>query len=104
VIGHPVLRHLAPEDLIYVLGFLRVYDTEQGEREVLDELARRPRPLAGRRVRLIRSGDPHTRLEPGTEGTVDLVDSLGTVHVTWDDGHSLGLVPGDDFFEFLAGA
>jgi Domain of unknown function (DUF4314) len=48
--------------------------------------------LKGRRVRLIRCIDEHTRLAPGAEGTVTLVDDLGTVHVTWDDGHRLGLI------------
>lgn len=40
--------------------------------------------------------DPWTSLAPGTEGTVDMVDGMGTVHVAWDDGSRLGmiLVPG----------
>jgi hypothetical protein len=67
---------------------------------VLDELKRRDRPLQGRRVRPVRTTNEHTRLEPGAEGTVEMVDDAGTVHVRWDDGHSLRLVPGDDLFEF----
>jgi hypothetical protein len=55
----------------------------------------------GRRVRLIRCTDEHTRLQPGALGTVSFVDSLGTLHVRWDDGHSLGLVPGEDRWELL---
>jgi hypothetical protein len=51
----------------------------------------------GDRVHLIRCTDEYTRLQPGAEGTVGFVDSLGTVHVNWDgDGGSLGLVPGED--------
>lgn len=46
----------------------------------------------GDRVKLIHVNDPHTKLAPGTLGTVTSVDSLGTVHVKWDDGHHLGLV------------
>ena len=46
----------------------------------------------GDRVRLVRCSDPFTRLTPGSEGTVTFVDDMGTVHVRWDDGHSLGLV------------
>ena len=55
--------------------------------------------LKGKRIRLVRCNDPYTRLQPGTLGTVVLVDSVGTVHVSWDDGSSLGLCPddGDDF-------
>jgi hypothetical protein len=54
-----------------------------------------PNPLEGRRVRLIRCSDPYTRLTPGVEGVVTFVDAVGTVHVTWDDGHRLGLVADD---------
>jgi hypothetical protein len=46
----------------------------------------------GDRVRLIHCTDPYTQLQPGLEGTVSLVDALGTVHVNWDDGSRLGIV------------
>jgi Domain of unknown function (DUF4314) len=59
-------------------------------------------PMVGARVRLVHTSDEWTRLEPGTVGTVRFVDDLGTLHVTWDDGHSLGLVPGEDAWEVLA--
>ena len=54
---------------------------------------------AGDRVRLVRCTDPYTRLRPGALGTVSVVDDLGTVHVRWDDGGNLGLVPGEDSWE-----
>lgn len=44
------------------------------------------------RVELVSTTDPYTSLAPGTLGTVTFVDSLGTVHVKWDDGSSLGMV------------
>jgi Domain of unknown function (DUF4314) len=50
----------------------------------------------GDRVELVYTSDPYTRLEPGARGTVTFVNSLGTEHVRWDDGHSLGLVRGED--------
>lgn len=55
--------------------------------------------MVGRRVRLVRTTDVHTRLVPGTLGTVRLVDDFGTVHVKWDDGSSLGMIEeaGDAF-------
>lgn len=53
------------------------------------------------RVRLIRTTDPHTQLVPGAEGTVVQVDDLGTVHVRWDDGGTLGLIPGVDKWDDL---
>lgn len=52
--------------------------------------------LVGRRVRLVRTTDSYTALVPGDEGTVDLVDDMGTVHVLWDNGSSLGLIPDED--------
>jgi hypothetical protein len=53
----------------------------------------------GDRVRLLRTTDQHTRLQPGTEGTVTMIDAVGTVHVDWDDGSRLGMVAaaGDRF-------
>lgn len=51
---------------------------------------------AGDRVRLDKMDDPYTNIRPGALGTVKFVDSLGTVHVEWDDGRRLGLVPGED--------
>lgn len=53
------------------------------------------------RVELIRCSDPFTRLQPGERGTVVLVDSLGTVHVEWDSGSTLGLVPGEDSYRII---
>ena len=57
--------------------------------------------LRNRRVRLISTTDPYTRLNTGDEGTVIFIDDLGTVHVKWDNGSSLGLVAGEDRWETL---
>ena len=57
--------------------------------------------LEGRRVRLISCSDPYTRLQPGSLGTVNLVDDMGTLHVHWDSGSRLGLVPDEDRWEVL---
>ena len=50
----------------------------------------------GDRVRLIKLNDPYADLPPGSEGTVMHVDALGTIHVTWDCGSTLGLIPDED--------
>ena len=47
----------------------------------------------GARVRLVGHNDPYSDLAPGTEGTVRRVDSLGTIHVDWDNGSQLGMIP-----------
>lgn len=55
----------------------------------------------GDRVEFIASSDPFTRLQSGDRGTVRFVDDLGTVHVDWDSGSGLGMVPGEDSFRVL---
>ena len=53
----------------------------------------------GTRVELINMEDPYnTKLVPGCRGTVNHVDDMGTIHVSWDCGSSLGLVYGEDDF------
>ena len=42
--------------------------------------------------------DPYHPIESGTEGTVRLVDDVGTVHCNFDNNRSFGLVPGEDSF------
>ena len=37
----------------------------------------------------------------GTEGVVKCIDNAGTIHVRWDTGSSLGLVPGVDRWEVI---
>ena len=51
----------------------------------------------GTRVELIHMDDPYNRtLVPGCQGTVRWVDDMGTIHVSWDCGSSLGLISGED--------
>lgn len=52
----------------------------------------------GTRVQLIEMEDPYTKLQPGERGTVMAVDDIGTVHVQWDSGSTLGLCYGVDRF------
>lgn len=57
----------------------------------------------GKRVRLLHCSDEYTPLKRGALGTVRLVDDMGTVHVKWDDGSTLGMIPGVDNWEVLDG-
>ena len=57
--------------------------------------------LKGKRIELISTTDPSTYLKPGDQGTVDFVDDMGTIHVSWDNGSHLGLVPGEDQYKLL---
>ena len=47
----------------------------------------------GDRIVLVHTSDPHTRLVPGTAGTVTGYDTrLGQLAVAWDDGSTLAML------------
>jgi len=48
------------------------------------------------RIELVSTTDMFTQLHPGDKGTVTHVDDLGTVHINWDNGSSLGMIPDED--------
>ena len=50
----------------------------------------------GDRIQLVSTTDSFTNLKPGDKGTVRLIDDLKTVHINWDNGSSLGMVPNED--------
>lgn len=51
---------------------------------------------AGARVELVFMQDEYRKLNPGEKGTVVAVDDIGTIHVNWDCGSSLGIAYGED--------
>lgn len=51
---------------------------------------------AGCRVQLDHMEDPYRKIPKGTQGTVIAVDDIGTIHVAWDCGSSLGIAYGED--------
>lgn len=56
----------------------------------------------GSRVRLIDDiDDPHSKLKAGDEGVITHIDDIGTLHMKWDNGSSLGLIVGLDKFEII---
>ena len=56
----------------------------------------RERYPSGTRVELVRMDDPYTSLTAGDKGTVRFIDDMGTIHISWDCGSSLGAVYGVD--------
>ena len=46
------------------------------------------------------SDDPRP-IPPGTMGTVQFVDDIGSIHCAFDNGRQLGLVPGVDSFHVI---
>lgn len=55
----------------------------------------------GTRIELISMKDPYAPVPAGTRGTVKFVDSVGTIFPEWDNGRTLGIVPGEDSFRKL---
>ena len=57
----------------------------------------------GTRIKLLSMGNDPNPVESGTRGTVRAVDDIGTLHCDFDNGRSLGVVPGEDSFRMLTG-
>ena len=60
-----------------------------------DVLETRSRYRVGSRVVLVFINDAQAP-PVGTKGTVNYVDDIGTIHVNWDNGSTLGVVFGED--------
>ena len=50
---------------------------------------------------LLSMGRDPCPVEDQTRGTVKVVDDIGTLHCSFDNGRSLGVVPGEDSFRKL---
>lgn len=57
--------------------------------------------LVGRRVKCQLMPDDPNPVPSGTEGTVDFIDDAGHIHVKWDNGQRLSLIPNVDIYEVL---
>ena len=56
----------------------------------------------GTRIELLSTMDDIQAIEKGMKGTVTGVDDIGTIHMSWDNGRGLGLIPGEDYFKVLS--
>lgn len=54
----------------------------------------------GTKVQLIRMDDPQAP-PTGTRGVITHVDDVGNIHVSWDNGSGLSLIPGEDEFKII---
>ena len=68
------------------------------DKETLKAL--RDRFTSGTRVELVHMNDFQAPPN-GTQGTVKSVDDMGTIHVRWDSGSSLGVVYGEDVCKII---
>jgi Domain of unknown function (DUF4314) len=60
--------------------------------------------LIGKRIRLIYTNDPYTRLKSGDIGTIRFKHwnhDCMVLHVKWNDGSNLGLIEGKDSYEII---
>jgi hypothetical protein len=57
--------------------------------------------LVGKCVLLEYMDDPYNPIEPGTYGIVTRVDGIGQIHVKWDNGRTLALVPEKDRYQIV---
>ena len=55
----------------------------------------------GTRICLDRMNDDPFPVESGTFGKVDHVDDIGTLHCIFDNGRTLGVIPGVDDFHVI---
>ena len=52
------------------------------------------------RIELIEMQDPWP-IPPGTQGTLDFIDDAGQLHMTWDNGRTLALIPEADRYKII---
>lgn len=57
--------------------------------------------VAGTKVELVKMYDLIAPVPEGTKGIVQYVDDIGTIHINWETGSSLGLVVGTDEFKIV---
>ena len=57
--------------------------------------------MVGSRIKLIKMTDDPRPIEPGSEGTIKYIDDMSQIHVDWDNGRSLALIPGVDEYVII---
>lgn len=55
----------------------------------------------GTRIELISMDDPYSPISAGTQGEVNFVDDIGQLHMKWDNGRTLAVIPGVDIFRVV---
>ena len=56
----------------------------------------------GTKIQLISMRDEKYPILPGTIGVVTHIDDLGSIHMKWQNGSSLAIIPEVDSFKVLA--
>lgn len=50
----------------------------------------------GDRIQMVECQDRHAPIMPGEKGTIDRIDDMGTLHMRWDNGRTLGVCLDED--------
>lgn len=58
--------------------------------------------LVGTKIQLISMRDEKYPILPGTIGEVTHIDDMGSIHMKWQNGSSLALIPEVDSFNVVA--
>lgn len=91
----------SPTKQLFSSKILEVLNLNEYERQRrISESTKKLYP-PGTRIELISMNDPYAPVTSGTRGTVKFVNSLGTIFPEWDNGRTLGVVPGEDSFRKL---
>lgn len=61
----------------------------------------REKYVAGTKIELVKMYDLINPVPEGTRGIVQYVDDIGTIHINWETGSTLGLVIGIDEFKII---
>lgn len=56
----------------------------------------------GADVELVRMIDPYRVMPAGLKGKVQYIDGIGTIHVSWENGSSLGVIWKEDCIKNVA--
>ena len=97
------------QELFEILLPMQKEVEKEGGKENMNEWERARKQAArykeqyppGTRLVLLSMEDPYQPVESGTRGTVKIVDDMGQIHMHWDNGRTLVLVPGEDSFRTL---
>jgi len=57
--------------------------------------------FSGKRIKLVFLDDPYTKLKKGDMGTIQHEDDIGQIHVNWDNGSTLPIVPEVDIYQII---
>ena len=90
-----------PAAVVAVAGLFHFQHKEEKMRDIPSRQmieAYQKRYPPGSRIEMTDDVDGET-IKNGDKGTVFVVDDIGTVHVDFDNGHSLGLLPYEDHFK-----